>query len=120
MRICKRSFDVKMFCFSRESRKHEFENDIELKTSTSLLHLPISSSAEAWKILRNMLCQFSSLELAFLGEKNPCFGKHLFCKTRTDYAYKLRVQYFATGKNFSFNQYSEQESFALFFGKVIF
>ena len=24
-----------------------------------------------------------------LSEKNPYFGKHLFCKTRTDYAYKL-------------------------------
>ena len=35
-------------------------------------------------------------------------------------AYKLRVQDFATGKNFSFNQYSEQESFALFFSGKLF
>ena len=34
--------------------------------------------------------------------------------------YKLRVQDFATGKNFSFNQYSEQESFALFFRESYF
>ena len=47
-----------------------------------------------------------------LSEKNSYFGKHLLCKTRTDYAYKFRVQDFATGKNFSFNQRSEQESFA--------
>ena len=32
----------------------------------------------------------------------------------TDYTYKLRVQDFATGKNFSFNQCSKQESFAFF------
>ena len=33
--------------------------------------------------------------------------------------YKLRVQDFATGKNFSFNQCSKQESFAFFLGKII-
>ena len=63
-----------------------------------------------------MLCQFSSLELAFFSEKNPCFGKHFFLQN----AYKLRVQDFATGKNFSFNQYSEQESFVLFFRESYF
>ena len=47
------------------------------------------------------------------------FGKHLFCKTKTDYAYKLRVQDFVTGKNFSFNQCSKQGSFAFLLGKVI-
>ena len=35
-------------------------------------------------------------------KKNPYFGNHLFCKTRTDYASKPFVQEFATGKNFSF------------------
>ena len=54
-----------------------------------------------------------------LSDKNPYFGKHLFCKIKTDYAYKLRVQDFATGKNFSFNQCSKQESFAFFLGKCI-
>ena len=55
-----------------------------------------------------------------LSEKNPYFGKHLFCKTRTDYAYKLRVQDFATGKNLSFNQFSKQESFAFSSGKLFY
>ena len=32
----------------------------------------------------------------------------IYCETRTDYAYKLRVQDFATGKNVSFNQCSKQ------------
>ena len=66
-----------------------------------------------------MLCQFFFTSADILSDKNPYFGKHLFCKTKTDYAYKLRVQDFATGKNFSFNQCSKQESFAFFLGKVI-
>ena len=77
------------------------------------------SPAETRKIFRNMLCQFFFAGADILSEKNPYFGKHLFCKTRTDYAYKLRVQDFATGKNLSFNQCSEQESFAFFLRKVI-
>ena len=32
----------------------------------------------------------------------------IYCKIKTDYAYKLSVQVFATGKNFSFNQYPKQ------------
>ena len=89
-----------------------------MKNSTSLLYLPISSSVETWTIFRNMLRQFFFAWADILSEKNPYFGKHLFCKTKTDY--KLHVQDFATGKNFSFNQCSKQESFAFFLGKVIF
>ena len=69
------------------------------------------SSVETWKIFRNILC-FVWADI--LSEKNPYFGKYLFCKTKTDYAYKLRVQDFATSKNFSFNQCSYQERFAFF------
>ena len=50
--------------------------------------------------------------------EKPVFWKASFWKTRTDYTHKLRVQDFATGKNFSFNQCSKQESFAFFLGKV--
>ena len=67
-----------------------------------------------------MLCQFFFAWGDSLSEKNPYFGKHLFCKTKTDYAYKLRVQDFATGKNFSFYQYSKQERFAFFSGKLFY
>ena len=49
-----------------------------------------------------------------MNEKNLYFGKHLFCKTNTDYAFNLRVQDFATGKNFSFNQSPKQKIFAFF------
>ena len=61
-----------------------------------------------------MLCQFFFAGTDILSEKNPYFGEHLFCKTRTDYAYKLRVRDLATDKNLSFNQCSKQESFAFF------
>ena len=98
----------------------EFEKGFELKNSTNLLYLPISSSVGTWKIFRNMLCQFFFAWADILSEKNPYFGKHLFCKTKTDYAYKLRVQDFATGKNFSFNQCSKQERFAFFSGKLFY
>ena len=117
MRVCKHSCDIKIFClFARLSCKHEFEKGFELKNSTSLLYLPIFSYVETWKIFRNMLCQFAFPWADILSKKNLHFGKHLFCKTKTesDYAYKLRVQDLATFKNFSFNQSSKQESFALF------
>ena len=99
--------DVSLFAW-----KHKFEKGFELKNSSSLLYLPISSSAETWKIFRNMQRQRFFARADILSEKNLYFGKHLLCKTRTDYAYKFRVQDFVTGKNFSFNQRSEQESFA--------
>ena len=67
-----------------------------------------------------MLCQYLFAGADILSEKNPYFGKHLFCKTRTDYAYKLRVQDFATGKNLSINQFSKQESFAFSSGKLFY
>ena len=52
MKVCKRGCDV-------NDVLHKFEKGFELKnSSTSLLYLPISSSAETWKIFRNMLCQF--------------------------------------------------------------
>ena len=92
----------------------------ELKNlSTSLLYLPISSSAETWKIFRGMICQFFFALADILSEKNPYFRKHVFRKTKTDYEYKLCVQDFATAKNFSLNQCSKQESFAFFLFKVI-
>ena len=75
MRVCRHGCDVKMFCFSRE-----FEKGFELKTSTSLLYLPISSSAETWIIFRNMLCQLFFARAFVLSEKNPYFETSLFAK----------------------------------------
>ena len=83
-------------------------------------YLPISSSVETWKIYRNMLCQFLFAWADILSEKTLYFGKHFFCKTKTDYVYKRRVQDFTTVKNFSFNQCSKQERFAFFFSGKLF
>ena len=56
--------------------QHELQKGFELKNSSSLLDLPISSSAVV----------FFLAWANTLSEKNPYFGKHLFCKTRTDNA----------------------------------
>ena len=117
MIVCKHGSwqqDVSLFAW-----KHKFEKGFELKNSSSLLYLPISSSAETWKIFRNIQCQFFCARADILSEKNSYFGKHLLFKTRTDYTSELRVQDFTTGMNFSFNQCSEQESFAFLLLKVI-
>ena len=121
MRVCKHGCDVKMLCFSRANHASmNLKKGFEFKTSISLRYLPISSSAETWKFFRKMLCQFFFAWAYILSEKNPYFGKHLCWKTRTDYAYKLRVQNFATGKNLCFNQYFKKESFAFLFGETYF
>ena len=36
-----------------------------VKNSTSLLYLPIPSSAEIWKIVTKKVCEFFSLKLTF-------------------------------------------------------
>ena len=48
MRVCKHGFDVKMFCFSRQSRKHEFENVFELKTRQVSFIYPFPRRLELW------------------------------------------------------------------------
>ena len=108
MRVCKHGSSVKsvkMLCLSRAN--HASTN---LKTFlSSKLDKFTFSSVETWKIVTKKVCQFFfRLSWHFKREK-PVFWRHLFCKTKTDYAYKkLRVQDFATGKNFSFNQCAKQ------------
>ena len=77
-----------MFCFSRANHAStKFEKGFELKTSTSLLYLPI------WKYLETCCVNFFFAWADILSEKNPYFGKHLFCKqrlvTRTSFVYKI-------------------------------
>ena len=104
------------FAFALLPRKHEFEKRFEFKNSTSLRYLPISSSVKTWKIFRHMLCQFFFFAWAdILNKKNPYFGNHLFCKTKTSSAYKtsrlVRISLF---------QCSKQASFAFFSGKLFY
>ena len=112
LRVCKHGCDVKMFCFSRVNH---------VQNSTSFLYLPIPLSAESWKIFTNKLCQFCfRLSWHFKREKSV-FWKHLFAKQELITRAKLRVQDFATGKNFSFNQCHNKAfcvlRFAFFSGK---
>ena len=98
-----------MFCFSRANH---------VQNSTSLLYLPIPLSAESWKIFTNKLCQFCfRLSWHFKREKSV-FWKHLFAKQELITRAKLRVQDFATGKNFSFNQCHNKAFCALRFSLV--
>ena len=117
MRVCKHVCASRCFAFRALIMQARIWKRFWVKkNSTRLIYLPICSSAETWKIFRNMLCGFLFFAWAeILSKRNPYFGKHLFCKARTDYAHKHRVQDFATGKNFSVNQCSKQECFAFFF-----
>ena len=66
MRVFKHGCDVKMFCFSRANHASwRIWKRFWVQNSTSLLYLPIPSSAETWKIFTNKLCQFFSSKLTF-------------------------------------------------------
>ena len=80
-----------------------------VQNSTSLLYLPIPSSAKTWKIFTNKLCQYFFAKADILSEKNPYFGKHLFAKQELITLARLCVQDFVTGKNFTFNQCHNKE-----------
>ena len=118
MRVCKHCCGVKVFCFSRANHASTNLKIFRVKNSTSLLYLPISSSAETWKIVTKKVYEFFFALADILNEKSPYFGKHLFAKQELITRSRLRGQDFATGKNFSFNQ-CHTKSFASFLGKVI-
>ena len=86
------------------------------QNSTSLLYLPIPFAG--WKSLQTSCVNFFSLKL-----KNPYLGKHLLAKQELITRERLRVQDFATGKNFCFNQCHNKEFFVFsqesYFLKVI-
>ena len=93
MRVCKHGCDIKMFCFSPSNHvSTNLKKGFELKHSTSLLYLPTSLSVETWKIFRNMLCQFFSLDLTFWVRKTRILESIFFAKqrliTRTSFVYK--------------------------------
>ena len=114
MRVCKHGCDVKMFCFPRANHaSSNLKKVLSWKTRQVYLIYPFPRPLKLEKSLETCYVNFFFTWADILSDKNPYFGKHLFCKTKTDYAYKLRAQDFAT-KNFSFNQCSKQESFVFF------
>ena len=97
IRVCKHGCDVKMFCFSPANQAWIGKN-FWVGNSTSLLYLPIHSSAETWKIFTNMLCEFFlRLSWHFKREKSVFWTAH-FMQNKN---WLTRVQDFATGKNSS-------------------
>ena len=97
MRVCKHGCDIKMFCFSRTNHAStNLKKVFLLKTSTSLLYSHISSSAETWKIFRNMLCQFFFAWADILSEKKKSILESIFFAkqgliTRTSFVYKTSL-----------------------------
>ena len=125
----------------REACLHESIHVNMVVTSRCFAFHPLITQARIWKRfwvekldkftlltlvrwnLKNLKKHAVSIFFAWsniLMEKNQCFGKNLFCKTKTDYTCKLPVEDFATGRNFSFNQCLQQESFCFFSRKNYF
>ena len=65
MRVCKHGCGVKLFGFSRANHASMNLKSFRVQNSTSLLYLPISSSAEIWKIVKKKWVNFPSLKLTF-------------------------------------------------------
>ena len=78
MRVCKHCCGVKLFGFSRLSRKHKFEKVFEFKTQKVYFIYPFLRRLKLGKSLQRRCVHFSSLKLTVLSEKNPYFAKHLF------------------------------------------
>ena len=58
-RVCKHGCDVKMFCFSHANHAStNLKKFSSRQNATSLLNLPIPSSAETWKIVTKKVRQF--------------------------------------------------------------
>ena len=103
---------AKMFCFSRAnhtSTNFKIFFSWKLDKFTLFTHSLVGWNLE--NLYKHAVPIFFRLSWHFKPEK-PFFGKHLYCKTRTDYTYiKRRVQDFATDKNLSFIQYPKQRVF---------
>ena len=96
---------VKMFCSSRAnhtSTNFKMFLSWKLDKFTFFTHSLVGWNLKNFS--KHAVPIFLRLSCNFKREK-PFFGKRLYCKVITDYTYiKLRVQDFATGENFSFNQ----------------
>ena len=120
MRVCKHGCDVKMFCFSCANHAStNLKKVLSWRTWQVYFIYPFPRWLKLEKSLETCCVNFFRLSWHFKREK-PVFWKASFLQTKIGYAYKLRVQDFATGNDFSFNQCSKQESFAFFSGRVFY
>ena len=112
MRECEHgNYDIKMFFFSVVLIKQGWiwKKFLSWKHNKFTInnYLPISPSAETWKIFTNLLLQFFHLSWHF---KNEWFKRKTIITFIITYA-RLHVQDFATCKNFAFNQCHNKQEF---------
>ena len=95
MRVCKHGCDVKMFCFSlanHASTNLETFWSWKLDKRQDYFICPFSRRLELVKSLQTCrIFFFFRLNCHFNRKKSVEFGKHLFCKTRTDYVCRVFV-----------------------------
>ena len=58
MTVCKHGRRINMYWFPQANLASTNLKKFRVPNLTSLLYLPIPSSAETWKIFTNKLCQF--------------------------------------------------------------
>ena len=102
-------------CCSRATRKQEFEKVFGLKTGQVYFIYPFPRRL---KIFTNVMCQLFRLSWHFKREKSVFWKAAFFAKQELIMRARLRVQDFATCKNFSFNQCHNKEFCCFFLGKV--
>ena len=77
--------DVKMFCFSHANHA---STNFKKFLSGKLDNFPLFTHfLVSWNSLQTSCVNFFAYT-DILRDKNPYFGKHLFCKIRSDYACK--------------------------------
>ena len=97
MRVCKHGCEVKMFCFSRANHASTNLKKVSSRKTRQVYFIyQFPRQLKLEKSLETCFVNFFSLELTIKAGKTRILKSIFFCKTRTDYVYKLRVQDFAT------------------------
>ena len=119
MRVCKHGCGVKLFCFSHTN--HASTNLKKCSSSKLDKFTLFTHSSISWNLenrYKEGVSVFFHLSPHFKREKSV-FWKASFCKNKNWLRARLRVQDFATGKNFSFNQ-RHNKQFCIFFRESYF
>ena len=110
MVVCKLGWNLVVFWRQTVVFAVRIWKGFEWKTSTSLLYLPISSSAVTWKIFRNMLCHFLFVWADILSETKPVFWIRVQALCTRFRESLVRICLLISALN---------QSFAFFLGKVV-
>ena len=109
MMVCKNGCDVKMFFSCANYASTNLKKFLSWKLWQVYFIYPFLRRLSLGKFLQTSFVNFFFALADILSEKNLYFGKHLFAKQELITRARLRVQDFATGKNFSFNQCHNKE-----------